>query len=253
VTIRGTQPTPTTDASAPQVLFDATQGAVRMHLTRLTGIVNTVMPGQTDITLHGIDRRRVGIFDFTGTGSSPDQDADPDNYEVATGNLTLADFSAGKPIVAKGFPNAFGAAPPDFFGRTVIDYSDVRSALGMGWGAGGTVAPFVSIGPDGLILDNANEDIDVRHHVKQGPVLIDLTSLDSNTTIVPHETDRMAFYIKTADSLRMYSDFDDFVNDLSISLDGVTAARSMHARGHYDTNMNVFTAYKIGVYLMSLD
>jgi hypothetical protein len=250
VTIRGTQPTPTTDASAPQVLFDATQGAVRMHLTRLTGIVNTVMPGQTDITLHGIDRRRVGIFDFTGTGSSPDQDADPDNYEVATGNLTLADFSAGKPIVAKGFPNAFGAAPPDFFGRTVIDYSDVRSALGMGWGAGGTVAPFVSIGPDGLILDNANEDIDVRHHVKQGPVLIDLTSLDSNTTIVPHETDRMAFYIKTADSLRMYSDFDDFVNDLSISLDGVTAARSMHARGHYDTNMNVFTAYKIGVYLL---
>ena len=60
----------------------------------------------------------------------------------------------------------------------------------------------------------------------------------------------MAFYIKTADSLRMYSDFDDFVNDLSMSLNGATAARSMHARGHYDTNTNVFTAYKIGIYLI---
>jgi hypothetical protein len=250
VTIRGSQPTPTTDANAPQILFDATQGAVRMHLTRLTGIVNSVMPGQTDITLHGIDRRRVEIFDFTGTGSAPDQDADPDNYEVATGNMVLAAFAAGKPIVAKGFPNAFGAAPPDFYGRTVIDFTDVRSALGMGWGVEGTVAPFLSIGPDGLVLDNANEDIDVRHHVKQGPVLIDLTLLDSDTTIVPHETDRKAFYIKSADSLRMYSDFTDFVDDLAMSLDGATAARSMHARGKYDVNANVFTAYKIGVFLI---
>jgi len=250
VTIRGTQPTPTTDASAPQILFDATQGAVRMHVTRLVGIVNSVTPGQTDITLHGIDRRRVGIFDFTGTGASPDQDADPDNYEVATGNLTLAAFASGKPIVAKGFPNAFGVAPPDFFGRTVIDYSDVRSALGVGWGAEGTASPFLSIGPDGLTLNNGNEDIDVRHHVKQGPVLIDLTSLDSDTTIVPRETDRKAFYIKTTDSLRMYSDFGDFVDDLSTSLDGATVARSMHAHGKYDTDTNVFAAYKIGVHLL---
>jgi hypothetical protein len=250
VTIRGSQSMPSTAANAPQIVFDATEGSVRMHLTHLTGIVNTVMSGQTDITLHGIDRRRVDIFDFTGTGTSPEEDADPDNYEVATGNMMLADFSAGKPIAAKGFPNAFGAAAPDFFGRTVIDFADVRSALGMGWGAEGTVAPFLSIGPDGLILDNANEDIDVRHHVKQGPVLIDLTSLDSNTTIVPHETDRMAFYIKTADSLHMYSDFSDFVNDLATSLDGATAARSMHARGKYDVDTNVFMAYKIGIYLL---
>ena len=250
VTIRGTQPAPTTDANAPQVLFDATQGSVRMHLTQLLGIVNTVMPGQTDITLHGIDRRRVGIFDFTGTGMSSDLDADPDNYEVATGNLTLANFAAGKPIVARGFPNAFGAAPPDFAGRTIIDYTDVRSALGVGWGATGTAAPFASLGPDGLTLDNDNEDIDLRHYIKQGPVLIDLTMLDSDTVIVPRESDRLAFYIKSADSLRMYSDFADFIDDLSTSLDGATTARSMHARGKYDTDTNVFSAYKIGVYLL---
>lgn len=249
VTIRGNQPTPTTDALAPQILFDATQGAVRMHVTHLSGIVNTVMPGQTDITLQSIDRRRAEIFDFSGTGKSPLEDADPDNYAVATGNLTLADFSTGRPIVARGFPTTFGMAPPDFTGRTVIDYTDVRSALGVGWGAEGTAFPFRSIGADGLLLDNQNDDIDQRHHIKQGPVLIDLTTLP-DTWIVPRETGLLAFYIRSADSLRMYSDFNDFAEDLNMSLDTATTARSMHARGKYNVDTNVFTAYKIGVYLL---
>jgi len=250
VTIRGTQATPTTDAASPRVVFDATQGAVRMHVTHLAGIVNTVTPGQVDITLHAIDRRRVDVFDFTGTGPSADLDADPADYEVLTGGLMLADFAEGKPIVARGFPNAFGAAPPDFVGRTVIDYTDVRSVLGMGWGPAGTVAPFVSLDPDGIVLDNDNPDLGIRHHVKQGPVLIDLSTLDSDTTIVPRATDRRAFYIKTGDSLRMYSDFGDFVADLATSLDGATTANSMHAAGQYDAETNTFTAWKIGIYLL---
>ncbi len=250
VTIRGHQPRATTDALAPQILFDATEGVVRMHVTYLSGVVNTAVEGQTDITLHSIDRRRVEIFDFAGTGVSSDFDADPDNYEVATGNLTLADFSTGKPIVARGFPNAFGMAPPDFTGRTVIDYTDVRSALGVGWGAEGTAMPFTNVGPDGLILNNRNPDIGERHYIKQGPVLIDLTTLDSDTTIVPRQSGRLAFYIGSADSLRMYADFANFADDLSSSLLIGEKARSMHARGTYDVDTNVFTAYKIGVYLL---
>ena len=250
VTVRGNQPVPTTNALAPQILFDATQGSVRMHVTRLSGIVNTVIPGRTDITLHAIDRRRAQIFDFSGTGNSEMEDADPENYEIATGNLTLADFSTGKPIVARGFPTAFGMAPPDFTGRTVIDYTDVRSSLGVGWGAAGTEMPFSEVTSEYLVLDNDNEDIDQRHYIKQGPVLIDLTMLDSDTRIVPRESDRLAFYIKSADSIRMYSAFADFANDLGASLIAGDKARSMHARGKYDAADNVFTAYKIGVYLL---
>lgn len=250
VTVRGNQPTPTTDAAAPQILFDATQGAVRMHVTHISGIVNMIVPGQADITLHSIDRRRVGIFDFAGTGPSGDLDADPANYEVHTGTMTLSNFSTGKPIVAYGFPTAFGMAPPDFTGRSIIDYSDVRSAMGVGWGKEGTIAPFLSSGSDGLVLDNQNGDIDQRHYIKQGPVLIDLTALDSNTTIIPRETGRMLFSIKSRDSLRLYSDWDDFVNDMNASLDGATTARSMHAYGKYDVDSNTFTAYKFGIYLL---
>ena len=250
VTIRGNQPVPTTDALAPQILFDATQGAVRMHVTYLSGIVNTVMDGQTDITLHSIDRRRVGIFDFTGTGPTRADDADPANYEIRTDNLSLADFSTGKPIVAWGFPSAFETAPPDFTGRTVIDYTDVSSALGVGWGAAGTMAAFSSMGTDGLVLNNQNGDIDQRHYIKQGPVLIDLTALDTDTAIVPRETGRMLFSIRSQDSLRLYSEWEDFVGDLINSYTGATTARSMFAYGKYDVDTNVFTAYKLGIYLL---
>ncbi len=93
-------------------------------------------------------------------------------------------------------------------------------------------------------------DIDQRHYIKQGPVLIDLTALDSDTTIVPRGGDRQAFYIRTADSLRMYADFSEFADDLALSLNGSNTARSMHAHGKYDVDTNVFTAYKIGVYLL---
>jgi hypothetical protein len=250
VTIRGSQPSPSTDALAPQIRFDATQGAVRMHVTHVSGIVNAVMTGQTDITLQAIDRRRVSVFDFSGTGQSPEQDADPANYEIATGNLTLDSLAEGRPIVARGFPAGFGMAPPDFTGWTVIDYTDVRSALGVGWGAAGTVAPFLMIDRTGLLLDNQNPDIDARHYIKQGPVLIDLTALDTNTLIAPRETGRMLFSIKSRDSLRLYSDFDDFVSDLTLSLDGATTARAMYARGKYDVDGNIFTSYKVGIFLL---
>jgi hypothetical protein len=253
VTIRGSGPgalPAATDADSPQILFDATQGAVRMHVTHLSGIVNATLPGQVDIALQAIDRRRADIFDFSGTGISPDLDADPGNYEVATGNLTLADFSAGKPIAVRGFPEAFGVAPPDFNGRTVIDFTEVRSALGIGWGTDGTTAPFLSMGEEGLVLDNQNSAIDARHYIKQGTVLIDLTALESGTTIVPPGTGRTLYVIKTAESLRQYSDFADFAGHLVASLDGVTSARSMFARGQYDVDSNVFTAFKLGVYLL---
>ena len=187
--------------------MDATAGAVRMNVTRLAGLVNTIMPGQVDIELHSIDRKRISNFDFTGTGTGMETDADPDNYEVSTGSLLMDSEASGQPVVVRGFPSAFGAAPPDFEGRTIVDYADVRSSLGVGWGAAGTTAPFNMLDATGLVLNNQNPDIDQRHYIKQGPVLIDLTALDSDTLIAPRETGRTLFVVKTPDSLQLYADF----------------------------------------------
>ena len=246
ITVRGV----VTDIASERIAIDATAGAVRMSTTQLSGIVRSSSDGQVDVELHAIDRRRIGIFDFSGTGISPELDADPDNYEVSTGNLSLSGQAAGKPVVVYGFPTAFGAAPADFEGRTLVDFSDVRSLLGVGWGSDGSPAPFVSMDSDGLLLDNGSPDIDERHYIKQGPVLIDLMTLASNTLIRPRETGRKLFTIATRDSVRLYANFDEFAEALATALDGTTAARSMHARGHYDAADNVFTAYRMGVYLL---
>ena len=247
ITVRGT----VTANDEIGVHIDATEGAVVMHVTHLSGIVNSIIPGQVDIDLHSLGGRRQGIYNFTCTGGcDPATDADPDNYEVSTGNLLLDAAATGKAVSAWGFVNAFMGAPPDFEGRTIIDYANIRSALGVGWGAAGTTTPFTMMDTSGLLLDNQNEDIDQRHFIKQGPVLIDLTTLDSNTLIAPRETGRKLFVVKTTDSLQLYADFEDFLAALTISLDGVNAARSMYARGHYNADTNVFTAYKIFIYIL---
>ena len=247
ITVRGT----VTANDEIGVHIDATEGAVVMHVTHLSGIVNSIMPGQVDIDLHSLGRRRPGIYNFTCTGGcDPATDADPDNYKVSTGNLLLDAAATGKALSAWGFVNAFMGAPPDFEGRTIIDYANIRSALGVGWGAAGTTTPFTMMDTSGLLLDNQNEDSDQRHFIKQGPVLIDLTTLDSNTLIAPRETGRKLFVVKTTDSLQLYADFEDFLAALTISLDGVNAARSMYARGHYNADTNVFTAYKIFIYIL---
>jgi len=253
VTILGKRPDTmpaVTDADTPRLLLDATDGTVRLHVTHLAGIVNAVITGQTDISLHAIDRRRAASFDFSGTGASPELDADPANYEVATGDLALTDIAVGSPIVIRGFPAAFGAAPPDFEGRTAIDPVDLRSVLGIGWGDGGTIAPFLRMDADGLLLDNHNPQIGIRHHIKQGPVVIDITALDADTLIVPASAGRTLFFIKTADSLREYSAFADFVSDLGSNLNGATTARSLFASGRYEAAGNVFTAARVGIYLL---
>ena len=239
------------DIDGDSILMDASEGLVRMNVTRLTGMVNSVVAGQVNVDLFAIDRKRIALFDFAGTGPSPADDALPEDYEVSTGNLTLAAQSEGEPVRVFGFPTAFGAAPPDFEGRTVIDYSDVRSSLGVGWGSDGTIAPFVMLDGSGLLLDNQNPDIDQRHYIKKGPVLIDLTSLASNTLIAPRETGRKFFVLKTPDSLLQYADFDDFTAALASELAAGSLARSMHAKGTYDRPGNTLTATMIGVHLIA--
>ena len=247
VTIRGT----VTANDATGIHIDATQGTVAMHITHLSGIVNTVMMDQTDIELRAIDRRRVQVFNFTGTGTNPATDADPSSYEVAMGNLQKLDSDAtGQPVAIYGFPYEFGAAPPDFEGRTIVDYSNVRSVLGVGWGAEGTTAPFLMMEEQGLLLDSSQFGDDQRHHIKQGPVRIDLWTLDSNTQIKARELGRKLFVVKTSDSVQMYANFTDFLHALTTELNHLNAARSMFARGHYNADTNVFSAYKIFVHIL---
>jgi len=91
------------DAGEGRVL-DATEGQVRMVLTTLMGTVVQADGAAQELVLDlsSIGRHRIDRFDFSGTGSDSSQDADPDNYQVATAALDLDPFAPGKPVKVRG-------------------------------------------------------------------------------------------------------------------------------------------------------
>jgi len=247
ITVRGTV---TADAAGASLAMDATAGAVRLAVTRLAGTVNEVVTGQLDVDLATIGGRPARLFDFTGTGAGPDSDADPADYEIATGDLPIgADLLPGTAARAFGFPAAFGFAPPDFEARTIVDLGGLPAKLAIGWGADGTTAPFTVIGPDTLVPDTSILDEDQRHYIRIGPSFVDILDIEGGISIVPAEDDRALYSIRTGDSIALYRDFADFADALARALDGASVARGLHAHGRFDSAAGEFVARKIGVLL----
>lgn len=234
--------------SGEEATLDATAGRVRLQMTHLSGTVVSANPGALALDLFSIDGRRPAIFDFSGTGTAAATDADPENYEVATGALDLNRLMTGSPARVFGFVTPFGAAPPDFEGRTVVDFEEVRAFLGLGWGIDGTSAPFLRLGSDGLVIDNANPDIGVRHFIAMGPVLIDLKGLSTPPTVVPADG-RALFAIGEPRQVEVFSDFERFAQALSERLGGGQKALAMSAHGQFDPGSTTLTANYVAVCL----
>lgn len=241
----------TSNPAFPGIEMDATEGRIRMRYTRLTGTAFSVLPGQLNMELLGIDRRRVSLFNFSGTGISEDFDANPLDYEVATDSLNTDFVIPQTPVRVIGFVNPFGEAPPDFEGRTVVDIALARAILGVGWTVNGTIAPFVVLDPTGLVIDLDNPDLGERHHIRIGDVILDLNELPASPTIIGKDEGRRRFAIKQGHRVQVFRDFRRFVATLTELLDGSTAMRSMYAKGAYDTVNNIVDANIIGVHLIT--
>jgi hypothetical protein len=235
------------DDTTPAVL-DATNGRVRMLPTFLHGAVNTVLPGRLSLELRGIDRLGVDLFDFAGTGVAAAQDANPADYEVATGTLGLANVSAGEAVRVVGFVQPFGNAPPDFEGRTVVDQRGLPALLGIGWGPAGTTAPFSSMGVDGLVLDVHNPSIGTRHTLLVGVRRIDLTTLPTAPTLAPPATGRALYGISTGATVRLFTTFAEFSTELAALLGGGRPALALTASGSYDPASATLRAARIAVH-----
>jgi len=236
--------TPTADT----LTLDATDGRVRMKLTHVSGSVVSAVPGQLNLDLFAIDGRRPEVFDFAGTGASPATDADPENYEIATGALGMGGLAADTPARVFGFVTPFGFAPPDFVGRTVVDFSALRAVLGVGWGVNGTAAPFLSMGDAGLVVDAGNPDLGSRHHIKIGPRIIDITALGSSVTVAP-AMGRTLFALGEPGDVEVFRDWAPFVARLNEKLNGGATARAMFASGAYNAGSNTLTASYVAIAL----
>jgi hypothetical protein len=227
--------------------LDATAGRVRLMPTQLRGTVNSIVPGELNLNLHAIDRLGADMFDFTGTGTSMDVDADPTHYEVATGTLGLASLAAGDTTKVLGFVTPYGEAPPDFDGRTVIDPAEIPDVLGIGWGMGGTTAPFLRIDDTGIVLDLTNPSIGDHHAMFVDWQRIDLLTLPASPTIAP-ASGRVLFGIAKRGSIEMYTSFADLVAAITRHLNAGESAVSLMATGAYDSGTNTLTANRISVF-----
>ncbi len=234
-----------TEASNGDVTLDATAGRVRMHLTHLLGTEKSTLPGSLTLDLSSIDGHPASVFNFAGTGLQPAQDALASSYEIDTGTLSLSNLTVGSAARVFGFVEPFGAAPPDFEGRTLVDFRDVPAVLSVGWGIAGTSAPFLSIdASSGLVIDNHNPQIDLRHFIFVGPQVIDVKTLPGSPRIAPDTAGTGMFAIGEPLHVEIYSTFADFISKLNSKLLAQKVI-SISATGSYDEASNVLTAPRV--------
>ena len=132
--------------------LDASTGRMHMQMNRVAGQVVSADPLVVDLEF--LNGRRPAVFNFAGTGVSTGDDANPDRYEIRTGNGIDDDLTAGDFIQVHGLVNRFGFAPWDFLARSVteVDTDNRGAGVKIGW-QDGSATPFLSSMPTRLALD----------------------------------------------------------------------------------------------------
>ena len=220
-------------------VLDATAGGVRMLLTQLNGTV--AAPGPLAIDLQAIDRRRVSVFDFIGTGNSSASDADPDFYEIDSGTLPLVGIDLNDPVKVIGHVRPFGAAPEDFQAHTVIELADLPAKMLISWQDAGTSAPFSSISGTGIVVALSNVELGTFHTVYQAGVATDLTGLGMDPTLAPNNSGTGIFTLAYNGRTRQFIQFARFTEALNELLDGTHTLEGLHAYGEFDADSATMT------------
>jgi hypothetical protein len=220
---------------------------VRLLETTVAGEASSVEPFVMNVD--AFDFQSPANFSFSGTGSSIENDADPAAYEIDTGNLSLANVEVGTPLHVVGMVAPFGAAPPDFVARTVIDVSAAAWRLDVAWPDGST-APFASLEPGSIVLDLSDPALGNIHTLRRGGVLTNLDSLPASPAIVPARPSNLGIYgIWQNGEIQVFLDFKRFVTELTARLNNGASVLRMHAIGDYDEGGNSFDAQRITIQL----
>ncbi|TDJ22250.1 MAG: DUF4382 domain-containing protein [Gammaproteobacteria bacterium] len=231
-------------SAAGEMRDDVTLAAERvaLHINQLTARV--LQPNPLVVELALLNGLRPSGFDFTGTGVAPDNDADPEHYEIDTATLPLLGVESGEAVRVRGWVNGFGLAPPDFNARTVIDVNQDRfpASLRVDW-EGGTGSPFNSIEPARIDI-NLSE----ARHVLQLSGL-DAGGADLNAIAVLATDDGRGAYavvVRGADELHAYSEFAALVAELERQLAAGNVLRRIAAHGRYNAGTVELTAPRAG-------
>jgi hypothetical protein len=221
-------------------LLDAKQGLVRMQATVLTGTVNHFSSGSLNLNLQTINGRKVSLFNFAGTGTTSADDADPANYQVSTGTLSLSGLSSETPVRVRGLVRPFGQGPPDFIAWTIINTAALPATLFFDWNpASGT--PFSSVSPTGVALNTAG--VGPLHHVLRGWVWTDV--LPNSPVVQPKSASLPLYAICYQGSVQLYTQFDAYSQALQASLSSGKKARLLSAYGTFTDATTTLDATRV--------
>ncbi len=221
---------------------------VRMVYSDAGGEVVSTNDGELVINLHDINSRPAAVFDFSGTGLSPEQDADASQYQIDPAGLSLDGLAWLEPVRIRGFVSPWGSAPADFQARTISDFGDLPADLTITW-PDATATPFSSLSSEQLVVDLTGSS---RHHLRRRHIITDLTLFDSAPTLMASDEGRLLFAIRQHGSIQLYRHFDDFSAALNKAMNGATSVAKIYAQGHFDNASVTFSADLIGVTLKPL-
>ena len=230
----------------PPVTLDATEGKVRLRLSTVVGTVVQADPGVLVMDATRFNGRPADHYDFTGTGDSPANDADPADYGVDTGILETGALEPGAGVLVTGHVTRFGTAPLDFVARSLAyrPVVPVPALLQVKWRPA-TAAPFLLSGPDGVTLDLAESP--KVHHVLERWKRTDLTTLAMDTRVLPPVDGSGRFAIGIGDGILSYGDFADFEAALGSVLSGGGTVAKMTGHGTWDAAGATFVVHTLSV------
>jgi hypothetical protein len=104
------------------------------------------------------------------------------------------------------------------------------------------------MGPSSLVLDLANPNIGMRHHLLVGMRVVDLLTLPASPSIVP--TDRRGLYgIWENGEIKLFRSFSEFVTELGVRHGAGNKAHGLAAYGAYDDATNTLRATRVAVHV----
>lgn len=231
------------EAQTPEM--DASQGLVRMNMTVLRGHV-AADPDSAyfNVNLNSISARDIDLFNFDGTGLTPEDDADPMNYEIETGALDISGFDTDDFVKIYGFMNAFGQAPYDFQATSLVNYENQLSFFNVKWSPA-TIEPFTAISDEELVVNLTGTKF--FHHLGWAKTLVSLQALENDPVIKPGDNGIYVIIMKKGP--KVYTDFSEFVSGLDLYLDGFNRAKRLYVNGIYDADTTTITAQYLTISL----
>jgi hypothetical protein len=226
--------------------FDATDGFVRVMLGSVSAEVVQAAPLVID--LHAINGRRVGIYDFSGTGIDEENDADPEAYSISTEGMDLSGLEGGDPIRVRGYVAEFAAAPEDYEAESLLNHTEVRAHLHIMFDLDSEEDAILSISSEALSL-NLLAATD-RHHVLRAGIPSDLSELNTEILVQP-ESEQGLFSILVDGHIEIYSHFDDFTEALAAHIEAGARLKRCDAHGAYDSLAPSISSKRIRVHLES--